>query len=707
MHFCPSFFLCLSFTPLSFLGYTLSYYLHLRYHQPPHYLQIFIKTSAEIPYRCRRRQALVAISIPTYNNNHPDISSAGPATSSREYMSTPESPTSPLDTFGFANEESLNNDQQLAEEQMNKYQRRDSESQSTQREPAEGLMQGASQEDHRQNRENESTNRSGMTFLSAYSRQEDCHHVDVCQSQGSSHLGANSLQIPDSRYSAGTKPQANARSVVTSRRAPGPRPTASTRNTVADRRAAFLQPAFNFLPTLTQHIPNFQDKATSQHLPNPQLPFPPFKGNLEITPIFYSQLVPFLFQRAINPQSKIPQSSVPHSSTPQSSIHGTTVPQTSAISTPIILRLPAPRLLSASQSTFPQTSGPQLSALQSSIPQSSVPQRSIISTPTIPCPSAPRLPHRVLANISASVQSEQATVLEYPHTNQLTESEQVIKAYEGEYMSVVALGYKMHQKAELMMTEDRNLDKAAALYVKSASLLIQAQLSHEQMMLHRYPRDLRIALEESIKGWSKAKDIAVSVSKFCSDEYEGLHGLACWLESLVLSRCHSVAVTLLNHVMKVYYEFPDAPLPQYEEHESPTAVAAASNLQMTIPEPLARSLQPIVEDLMASQKAMDKTRTHLSAQVVKDVFPLTFSTSCLDLSTTASFQATGTLVCERGIGEVDGVFKMVDCPRVAPKVSWPLTSGMSLRAATTFVDAATSEYCEKKGYPQQNEDLVQ
>jgi hypothetical protein len=32
---------------------------------------------------------------------------------------------------------------------------------------------------------------------------------------------------------------------------------------------------------------------------------------------------------------------------------------------------------------------------------------------------------------------------------------------------------------------------------------------------------------------------------------------------------------------------------------------------------------------------------------------------------------------------------------------------MSLRAATTFVDAAASEYCEKKGYPQQNEDLVQ
>ncbi|KAK3833171.1 MAG: hypothetical protein J3R72DRAFT_527194 [Linnemannia gamsii] len=280
-------------------------------------------------------------------------------------------------------------------------------------------------------------------------------------------------------------------------------------------------------------------------------------------------------------------------------------------------------------------------------------------------------------------------------------------AEQGDASVQLELGYKTHQKAELMMTEDRNLDKAAALYVKSASLLIQAQLSHEQMMLHRYPSDLRIALEESMKGWSKAKDIAVSVSKFCSDEYEGLHGLACWLESLVLSRCHSVAVTLLNHVMKVYYEFPDAPLPQYEEHESPTAVAAASNLQMIIPEPLARSLQTIVEDLMASQKAMDKTRTHLSAQVVKDVFPLTFSTSCLDLSTTASFQTTGTLVCERGIGEVDGVFKMVDCPRVAPKMSWPLTSGMSLRAATTFVDAAASEYCEKKGYPQQNEDFVQ
>ncbi|KAG0364510.1 hypothetical protein BGX24_004572, partial [Mortierella sp. AD032] len=55
--------------------------------------------SAEIPCRRRRRQAVVATSIPTNNNNRPDISSAGPATSSREYMSTPEPPTSPLDTF--------------------------------------------------------------------------------------------------------------------------------------------------------------------------------------------------------------------------------------------------------------------------------------------------------------------------------------------------------------------------------------------------------------------------------------------------------------------------------------------------------------------------------------------------------------------------------------------------------------------------------
>ncbi|KAK3833180.1 MAG: hypothetical protein J3R72DRAFT_424962 [Linnemannia gamsii] len=40
---------------------------------------------------------------------------------------------------------------------------------------------------------------------------------------------------------------------------------------------------------------------------------------------------------------------------------------------------------------------------------------------------------------------------------------------------------------------------------------------------------------------------------------------------------------------------------------------------------------------------------------------------------------------------VDGVLKALDCPQVVFKVPWPLTSDMSLRVATTFVDAAASE----------------
>jgi hypothetical protein len=44
-----------------------------------------------------------------------------------------------------------------------------------------------------------------------------------------------------------------------------------------------------------------------------------------------------------------------------------------------------------------------------------------------------------------------------------------------------------------------------------------------------------------------------------------------------------------------------------------------------------------------------------------------------------AYTSAGTLVCERTIGKADGIFKMVDCPQVASKVSWPLTSQATQR----------------------------
>lgn len=67
---------------------------------------------------------------------------------------------------------------------------------------------------------------------------------------------------------------------------------------------------------------------------------------------------------------------------------------------------------------------------------------------------------------------------------------------------------------------------------------------------------------------------------------------------------------------------------------------------MSLLEDHARVLQELTEDLLTSQRAMNKTRTYLSAQVMKDKRPFTFRTWCLDLSASATYQATGTRVQE-------------------------------------------------------------